>query len=830
MMNKVIWKRILAFVLAGIMVLGTAGCGKKGGDNPNGELAKQAVFSWEELPIPIDSSSYSVSYVNYLNDRIYVIVDAYYYKEGADDGDGEDGIDEDGITEDGITEDGAEAPEEGVAVPLSALSSSMAVPVPEVGYKDEDYSVPVEVWELISFNKDGSDVKSVELSREEVEGKDYGWFNYMTIGPDGCVYAVEDYYVTDSSDPENSVSTEHLDLICWSGEDGSQKWSHSLKEGISEDEYTYMNTMAVLEDGSVVVVMDGSICRLLVFGPDGQPGKTKEVDSTLFTNMNMCLVNPDGTLLLTTWNDDWTKLQYCTYDLNTGVASEKKELPGNVTSYSMYSDANGGIYLTNGNGIYTYDIETGAIEQFMSFINSDFPSSWMNNICFIDNEHFMASYNNEDYQTVVGMFTRVDPKDIPDKITLVLGCNYLNSEFRSRVVDFNKTNEKYRIMIKDYSQYATNDDYMAGYTQLNNDILAGNMPDILVPTGDIPIDNYIQKGLLADIGKLIEEDEELSKKEFMQNVFDAYSTNGTLYYVVPYFTISTMVGKKSLVGDRMGWNMEEFNEVMAGLPEGTSAFGDMTRDSYLRSLMSYAGSEYVNLETGTCSFDSPDFISALEYAKTLPESIEYDYDNYDWTYYENQYRENRTLLMSMYLYDLRSIKRTAFAQFGEDISFVGFPTENKNGSYIEGNYQLVLSAKSVDLEGAWEFARYYLLDEYQQRMADETWGFPVNKEIMMQMAEKAKERPYWEDEEGNREYYDDTYYIDGEEVVIPPMTQEEVDKALEFIGSVNRTYYYDEEIQNIINEEVGPFFEGQKSAKEVADIIQSRAMVYVNER
>ena len=152
MMNKVIWKRILAFVLAGIMVLGLAGCGKKGGDNPNGELAKQDVFSWEELPIPIDSSNYGINYLNYLNDRIYVIVDAYYYNlEGSDNGDSENGIDD-----------------EGAAVPLSALSSSMAVPVPDVGYKD-DYSAPVEVLKLMSFNKDGSDVKSVDLSREAVE-------------------------------------------------------------------------------------------------------------------------------------------------------------------------------------------------------------------------------------------------------------------------------------------------------------------------------------------------------------------------------------------------------------------------------------------------------------------------------------------------------------------------------------------------------------------------------------------------------------------------------------------------------------------------------------
>lgn len=54
------------------------------------------------------------------------------------------------------------------------------------------------------------------------------------------------------------------------------------------------------------------------------------------------------------------------------------------------------------------------------------------------------------------------------------------------------------------------------------------------------------KGLLADIGKLIEEDEELSQVEYVQNVLDAYSVDEKLYYVIPYFNVSTIIGKKSI--------------------------------------------------------------------------------------------------------------------------------------------------------------------------------------------------------------------------------------------------------------------------------------------
>lgn len=123
--------------------------------------------------------------------------------------------------------------------------------------------------------------------------------------------------------------------------------------------------------------------------------------------------------------------------------------------------------------------------------------------------------------------------------------------------------------------------------------------------------------------------------------------------------------------------------------------------------------------------------------------------------------------------------------------------------------------------------RQFLTPEYQT--SGEIYNMPVLKTAFLAKAQEATERPYWTDENGNREYYDDIWYINGEEVVLEPFTQEEVDQICQFIYTVNRTAYYNEEILNIITEEAEPFFAGQKSVQEVVDIIQSRAQIYVNE-
>ena len=165
---------------------------------------------------------------------------------------------------------------------------------------------------------------------------------------------------------------------------------------------------------------------------------------------------------------------------------------------------------------------------------------------------------------------------------------------------------------------------------------------------------------------------------------------------------------------------------------------------------------------------------------------------------------------------------------GEEVSFVGFPTSDSNGSVLSaGNVFFALSAKSENMEGAWQFARQFLTPEYQT--SEELYNMPVLKSAFLDKAQEATQRPYWTDENGNREYYDDTWTVNGETVILEPFTQEEVDRICQFIYTVDRTAYYNEEIINIIKEEAEAFFADQKSVQEVVDIIQSRAQIYVDE-
>ena len=65
---------------------------------------------------------------------------------------------------------------------------------------------------------------------------------------------------------------------------------------------------------------------------------------------------------------------------------------------------------------------------------------------------------------------------------------------------------------------------------------------------------------------------------------------------------------------------------------------------------------------------------------------------------------------------------------------------------------------------------------------------------------------------------------------MPLPTQEDIDKIKSYIENVKETNYYDEQIYNIIDEEAQKFFAGDQTAQAAADMIQSRASLYLSEQ
>lgn len=811
-MKRKWFQKAVSIGLTAAMILGLCACGdnsdgssgKKGGTSSDPSLAKQYVYSYDEFDIPKLGDDFNVRSVCEIDGRIYMLVQIYHWDEGGNDND---------IKILSMNQDGSDT---------QTVDLQMGDDTEEASNETSN--------ETSGDNSEGEADSAEQAADSFYEYTGYG--NFVFSSTDG-IYAVKNYYMEDYSDPENPVYERSYFISSW-GMDGSLRWEKPVEELSSEEEDVWINSMVAMEDGSIMMLLSGNTTSKIVMDAEGNFSPRQEIkdDQFIFQNMSNMLAKQDGSIYLMYYNEnDNYSLYIATYDYRTDEVSEGVKMPGSL-SWSGYNAVAAGadtdLAISTSSGLFTYNIGDENLTQIMSFINSDLNTDQFFNIVMLDQDHFIGFYyDREDYNPRGGYFTKVDPKDIPDKEVLVIAGNYLNYEIKKRVVDFNKTNDQYRIVVKEYESYNSSDDYMAGYTQLNNDILGGNMPDILMVDSQVPVENYISKGLLADVGKLIEEDEELSQTEFMENVFNAYKVNDKLYYVIPYFYVRTLMGKQSILGDRSSWTMQEFEDLMASMPEGTQGIGELTRSYFFSIMMGYCGRDFVDVSTGKCNFNTPEFIELLEYAKTLPEQLDEDYYGEDyWMNYESQYRDDRTVLMDCSISSMTNMNRNINGYFGEDVTFIGFPTESGKGSILDvGNYY-VLSAKSANLDGAWEFVRYYLTEEYQDTME---WNIPVNKNSYEKWVAKGMEKPYYMDENDQKVEYDEYVYINGEQIPLPVMTKEQTEMISNFIMTVDKPAYYNREVQNIIDEESAAFFTGQKSAADVADIIQSRVQIYVNE-
>lgn len=804
-------RRVLSLLLALVLISGLCACGKKGEEgSANNEksiatdpsLAKQYVFRPQDLNLGIDFDSVNLASMRVIDNRVYMLIEDWSGKLRGETA-GKEGAPDTSVM--GVEGD--------VAV------NDVLLPVVE-----EDNGT---YYVMLSVNTDGTDMKMQEM---KVDNSQNGWISNWKILNDGSVLAMKEIWPEyDDENYDNMYENVVYHCIKWDI-NGNILWQEPISS--EEGEYVYIRS-AFLKNNNIIMVAGN---RIITLNNEGEQVKTIELDNSEQFDGGYFYEKNDGSVIQILYNNDYTKIYIMDFDLETGEFGEKIELPIKPMEYQVTGIKGSDLLVTDQTGIYTYKVGDAEPVKVVDFVNSDLPVYMLENINFINDKEFIATYHDfEDYKLELSKFVYVAPENIPDKITLLLACDYMNETIKRDVILFNKSSDKYRITMKSYNVYGQGEENAIpeGLTKMNNDLISGNIPDILVFSTNPDVSIWANKGILADIGELIANDPELSQLEYIENVFKAMSINDKLYTFTPYFGIDTMVARKDVVGDRTGWTMSEMMQFMKTQSADVKPYdGDYSREIMLSYIMRYCGDDFIDANTGKCNFDSPEFVEILEFAKTLPEKIEYDeeyWNNYDWMAIQDMYRNKKAIMMSCSIYDMKDLVSQFHGRLGDEPVFVGFPGVSGNSSVIfPVSSVFAVSAKSENQEGAWQFVRKYLTEEHQTD--DEYYGLPVLKSAFEAKAKLATQKPFWIDyETGEKIEHEYTYWSNEEEIILEPFTQKEVDDICSFVYSVDKAAYDNPYITNIVKEEAAAFFSGQKSAKEVVQVIQSRAQVYVDE-
>ncbi len=834
-------KRILSLLLIFTMLGSLAACGGKN-DSAANAAAKEHVFRAESIPISVERTINNTRTVCRVGDRLYLLCMNW----------GETGQENFLLT---MNLDGSDTQIIDLEIESkqsdstgSMITDAVArMPVVEDS-EDETEETSEETQEETGETTETAPAETESVPEETPADFDekypeggavsYGYNINQMISDGTNLYLLTNEYYNDNREPNNSVYEETFYLIGINLQ-GKEQWRQELgRNGNNTPSYTYVNSVIATENGILCSIQSDSGNTYALY--DNSGAKKEEFKLEIEEGGNFYL-NGKGELLFQYWGENNGVWQQTIrkLDLTTKTLSEPLTIPGmNNSSLNTCPNVYGGeydLYLYDTSAVYGCKEGESDKKEILNFIDSDLDSSNMNNLIILDDQNmmmleydYMANNNEGEYR--IAKLTKVDPADVKDKTVLKLACYGNMWEVRPKVLAFNKANENYRIQITDYeAAYSEMGNWTAGITKLNNDIISGNVPDILYLNSAMPVSSYESKGLFADLYPFIDKDPDMKREDFFANILEAYSVDGKLYQLIPSFNVQTVVAKTKYVGDTPGWTMEDLQNLLSSLPEDMVIFDEMTRENYLYTAMYRTGSQFVDWKTGKCNFNSDEFIRLLEFCNTFPEQFDYsvyEEDNY-WQKYESMYREDRTLLAMLYLNSFTQYRDMLHGSFGEPVTMIGFPSAPGNGACIMSNLSIAMSAKSRHQDGVWEFIRQYLLEDYQSK---ETNGWPLRLSCLEDQKTRAMQRPYWEDPTtGQREEYDDVYWLNDQEIILPVMTEEEIETVMGILTTVSEVAVFDDNLINIVTEEAAAFFSGQKPAKEVADIIQSRANIYINE-
>ncbi len=518
------------------------------------------------------------------------------------------------------------------------------------------------------------------------------------------------------------------------------------------------------------------------------------------------------------------QLGFCELNPKTGQLGEFLPFQGKERISVMPGEGSV-VYINDDNKLYSCDLSTGKTEEEFIWINQDVDGSSLS-ACFRSGKGFLAISGNYDeeaekYQLELITVEKGTPGDGKEKQVLTLAMPSVDYDLKKEILSFNKQNKDIHIEMKDYS------DYDDPEKQMNLDFAAGNIPDIINVVEGVSYEMLQKKGMFADLYPFMETDPEIKKEDFFPSVLGALEEEGKLYRLPPRFRPQFLVTTKEIADGREGWSADEMLEAYQGMKKGSFFTEFNTREEFL-SIMLHG-----------ISLDSEEFVRLIEYSENFESEETFDYEKYyrrDWRVLVRKDKlfvseeDSMMLMPDIQQYQNRYQEKGGFA-------VMAYPSEDRSGGLSMslrglGCFALAITEQCSDKEAAWQFVRRFLTYDFQ-KSADNIIYFPTRQDAFEKNLEYAMAQRSYIDEDGTvREPYHSNYFEGTESLEIGPISEEEADILREIVSRIRFCSDHDaaaDEAYDIMEEELGAFYAGDKSAEETAEIIRNRVKIYLSE-
>lgn len=724
-----------------------------------------------------------------------------------------------------------------------------------LGGNGENYSLYLTDMDFSGFNEIPLDFPKTENSQSYLR---------TAVAPDGSIYALftlidyGDFKLPDYDDPnfdyENfdyEAMNEAAQYSCtlYKLSSDGQIVSENPIENL--DEYSddsvdgiHINNLVAGKDGTLVITLSGSEENYLILNEDGKiTGKIEPGGENHW--INYFATDSDGNIVCTGYGTNGEQIEYIDLD--------SKKFTDSEIDISDQSNIVGINSINTGAGEYTLFISTqmglyGVGEdkkpvEIINWIDSDIKGDSVQHVIGLEDGDFIVYLR--DYESNTSGFARLTKRsadELANQTVITVATLSGDSSITSKITEFNKSNTEYRIKIADYSKYNEWDEETEKQTnsaakQLKMDIATGNSPDMIITYDYSLISELAPKGTFTDLYTYLEKDNDLSKDDIMPNVLKASEIDGKLYSMSPNFQVATFACKSKFF-DKENWTLDDMINTLHEHPDMQLMNYGNSKENAFEMLVNACCDEFIDYEKLECHFDSDDFKKILEFCNEFPdESEEIDWETATddemqeyWNEQETMCLNDKALLSDAGFYDFTGYSQARSVTFGDDITLVGTPSNNGKGALLSLSNAMAVMDSSPSKDACWEFIKTFFTEDYQTNDRY-SFGLPSLVSAFDKKAEDAMHKPYYIDEDGKKVEYENTYYINGKEITIDPLTKEEKDFVVDYIKKADKMYSgYTDEIREIIVEEVTKYFKGEATSQQTIDKLQNRVGILISEQ
>lgn len=460
-------------------------------------------------------------------------------------------------------------------------------------------------------------------------------------------------------------------------------------------------------------------------------------------------------------------------------------------------------YLISTKNIYECE-EKGSINPILRLDELNLSTDEQRILTTLPEKGFLgAMVDFENDKSTIGILDLVETEE--GQIQIVIGGVGMDEGVISKLLTYNQTHTDIKVKIKEYEfDKEVKSSYQDACNRLYADILGGNGPDIICMQG-LNYRDLVKMGYLENLDTFYDNDPEISKSDLIPSLRDAITVDGSIYFLVPEFSITTLAGKTCLVGDSAGWTMKELYDCWK------------TNQCVLFSWSS--SSMFRLISTGMVQNENiamEDYKLALEMSKK-----ETDINANE----RNASLKNGEALLAYCGVTQPSFIQAIHAAFDEkDIMLKGFPDVEGSGALFNIRNSFGISSKSKQKKAAWSVIRTLMKEDYQTIFAKNLSFFPSRldcfEDMLLEYAKEESEYNEWLGKEIS--FYED-------KIIVTALSWEDVNRIKEMVFETKQVSYEDTEFSKIVNEEANAYFSGDKDIDVVCEVIKNRMELYHKE-